>query len=291
MIGQVTAQGDFELVFDGGETTRLGKGLQKGEKLDPVSMQTSIAVLKRFASHCEEKGVEKIACVGTNALRTAVDADHFIHQVQRECGITPRVIDETEEAMLSFLSVQQDPLMPKNAVVMDVGGGSTEYIFHHEEGSGDQLHTISLPVGAVGLTEQFLFHDPPSDDEIIKLRNEIEKVLSSIPLDLKGELVGIGGTIVTLGSMHLCLDAFEREKIHGLRLTIDGLRALVNELQARNLAARKEIRGLPPDRADIILAGALIIPATMEKLQKKTLHISSHGLRYGLFYQSFMCAE
>ena len=288
MIGQVTAQGAFEVIFDGGETTRLGRGLHKGKTLDPVSIQTSIAVLKRFASQCEGEGVQKIACVGTNALRTAVDADQFIHLVQSECDITPRVIDEKEEAVLSYLSVKHDPLLPSDAVVMDVGGGSTEYIFRHDENSSDDLKAISLPVGAVGLTEQFLFHNPPSQHEVQKLQDEIEKPLRSIPLDLQGALVGIGGTAVTLGSMHLGLDAFDREKIHDLRLTINDLRTQVRELQEKNLAARKEIKGLPPDRADIILAGSLIILATMERLQKDTLHISAHGLRYGLFYQEFL---
>ena len=105
---------------------------------------------------------------------------------------------------------------------------------------------------------------------------------------LKGALVGIGGTVITLGSIHLGLNAFDREKIHGLRLTVKEIKALVKELQAKDLAARKQIKGLPTDRADIILAGTLIILATMERLQKVTIHISTQGLRYGLFYQEFM---
>lgn len=254
-------------------------------------MQKSIETLKRFVFLCQKEGVKEIACVGTNALRTAADTDQFIHHVQRECGITPRVIDENEEAMLSYLSVQHDPLMPHDAVVMDVGGGSSEYIFRYKKGPVDHLHTISLPVGAVGLTEQFLLHDPPSHNDCQKLQKQIEKTLHSIPLGLKGELVGIGGTAVTLASMLLCLEAFDREKIHGLRLTINELRTQVSELQGKNLAARKEIKGLPPERADIILSGALIILATMERLKKDALYISSHGLRYGLFYQEFLNAE
>jgi exopolyphosphatase/guanosine-5'-triphosphate,3'-diphosphate pyrophosphatase len=291
LIGRVSVQGVFEVVFDGGETTRLGRGLQKGKKLDPVSVQKSIEVLKRFVSLCYGEGVTEIACVGTNALRTAADADQFIHQVQKECGIIPRVIDETEEAMLSYISVQQDPLMPPDAVVMDVGGGSTEYIFHRKEGSADQLCTISLSLGAVDLTEKFLLADPPSHKEVQNLRKEIGKTLYGIPSPLGGALVGIGGTAVTLGSMHLGLDAFDREKIHGLLLTINELRAQVKELEDRNLTARKEIKGLSPDRADIILAGAILILYSMERLKKDTLNISSHGLRYGLFYQEFIGAE
>jgi exopolyphosphatase/guanosine-5'-triphosphate,3'-diphosphate pyrophosphatase len=259
--------------------------------LDPASIRASIDTLKRFCSLCQRKRVEEIAAVGTNALRMARDADPFVQQVHKECGITPRVISEKEEALLSFLSVQQDPLMSSAAMVMDVGGGSTEYIFRMGEDPSQPLQCISLPLGALRLTEEFLHDDPASRDEVTKLRNEIDRALLRIPPSLEGELVGIGGTVATLGSMHLGLDSFDREKVHGLLLTIDELRAQVKELQAKDLARRKQIKGLPTERADIILAGAMIILSTMERLKKEALHISCRGLRYGLFYQQFMCTE
>jgi exopolyphosphatase/guanosine-5'-triphosphate,3'-diphosphate pyrophosphatase len=288
LIGQINPEGAFEVIQDRGETTRLGRGLQKGGKLAPLSVKKSIAALKRFCSLCEEEGVKEIACVGTNALRMAKDADTFCRLVNKECGVSIRIISEEEEARLSYLSVQKDPLIPQDAVVMDVGGGSTEYIFHREEGLTDELQTISLPLGAVHLTEQCLHHDPPSSDEVKKLQDEIDKKLHRVPSPLPGELVGIGGTAVTLGAMYLALNAFDGEKVHGLQLTLNELRDQVQELREKDLAARKRIKGLPPDRADIILAGAMIILATMERLHKEALHISSHGLRYGLFYQNFM---
>jgi exopolyphosphatase/guanosine-5'-triphosphate,3'-diphosphate pyrophosphatase len=269
----------------------LGKGLQREGELDPLSAKKSIAALKRFCSRCEQEGVKEIACVGTNALRMAQDADAFCRRVQEECGISPRVISEEDEALFSYLSVQKDPLMPQDAVVMDVGGGSTEYIFRHAEGLSHQVRTISIPLGAVGLTEQFLHHDPPSINEVNKLHAEIAKTLYPIPSPLTGELVGIGGTAATLGAMHLALDKFDWKKVHGLHLTLNELGGQVQELQTKDLATRKLIKGLPLDRADIILAGAMIILATMERLQKDVIHISTHGLRYGLFYQRFMGAE
>ena len=292
LIGQITPQGVFETIQDCGETTRLGKGLESGGQMDPLSVKKSIAALKRFFSLCEHEGVNEIACVGTNALRMAQNADQFIRQVLEECGISIRVISEEEEARLSYLSVQQDPLMPQDAVVMDVGGGSTEYIFRLAESpSSHQIQTISLPLGAVRLTEQFIIHDPSTRYEVQKLQDEIKKVLRDIPLTLAGELVGIGGTAVTLGAIHLGLNKFDWEKVHGLQLPIAALRDHVQTLKETDLEGRKQLKGLPPDRADIILAGAMIILATMERLNKDTLHISSHGLRYGLFYQSFVGAE
>lgn len=255
-----------------------------------MSIRASIDCLKRFLSLCQRKGVQEIAAVGTNALRMARDTDSFIQQVAKECGITPRVIGEQEEALLSFLSVQQDPHMPTAAMVMDVGGGSTEYTFRKGEDQSQPLELISLPLGALRLTEEFL-HDPPALDEVTKLRNKIDKTILQIPRHIVGGLVGIGGTATTLGSMRLGLDVFDQERIHGLQLTIDKLRAQVEELQEKDLTTRKQIKGLPAERADIVLAGAMIILSSMERLKKETIHISCHGLRYGLFYQRFMGME
>jgi exopolyphosphatase/guanosine-5'-triphosphate,3'-diphosphate pyrophosphatase len=269
----------------------LGRGLQAGGKFDPASIRASIDCLKRFRSICQREGVQEIAAVGTHALRMARDADQFIQLVHEECGITPRVISEEEEALLSFLSVQQDAHMPSAAMVMDVGGGSTEYISHQGEGPSQPLRCISLPLGALRLTEEFLRSDPPSRHEVAKLRNKINKTLLQIPPHREGALVGIGGTATTLGSMHLGLDIFDQERIHGLQLTIDELRSQVEKLQEKDLAGRKQIKGLAAERADIILAGAMIILASMERLKKEAIHISCHGLRYGLFYQRFMDTE
>ncbi|MCJ7547987.1 MAG: hypothetical protein MUP30_14435 [Deltaproteobacteria bacterium] len=262
-----------------------------GGKLDPMSIRASIDCLKRFRSLCQREGVQEIAAVGTNALRMARDTDSFIQQVTKECGITPRVVSEEEEASLSFLSVQKDPRMPSEAVVMDVGGGSTEYIFRTGKGSSQPLQCISLPLGALRLTEEFFHDDPPSHDAFIKLRHKIDETLLGIPPAIEGALVGIGGTATTLGSIYLGLDTFEREQIHGLQLTLDTLRVPVKQLQEKDLATRKQIKGLPAERADIILAGTMIIYCTMERLKKEAIHLSCHGLRYGLFYQRFMGAE
>jgi exopolyphosphatase/guanosine-5'-triphosphate,3'-diphosphate pyrophosphatase len=291
LIGLITPQDTFEVVLDIGETTRLGKGLSVGGKLDPMSIRVSIDCLKRFRSLCQREGVREIAAVGTNALRMARDTNSFIRRVTKECGITPRVIGEQEEALLSFLSVQQDPHMPRDAIVMDAGGGSTEYTFRTKKKPFQPLQCISLPLGALRLTEEFLHDDPPAFDEVTKLRNKIDETTLHIPLHIEGDLVGIGGTATTLGSMHLGLDVFDQGLIHGLPLNIDDLRTHMKELQKKSLARRKQIKGLPAERADIVLAGAMIIISSMERLNKETLHISCHGLRYGLFYQQFMGAE
>jgi exopolyphosphatase/guanosine-5'-triphosphate,3'-diphosphate pyrophosphatase len=265
--------------------------LQVGGRLDPESIRASIDCLKRFRSLCQREGVQEITAVGTHALRTAQDAGPFIQQVREESDITLRVISEQEESLLSFLSVKQDPRMPKASMVMDVGGGSTEYIFRTGKSPSEPLQCISLPLGALILTEEFLHRDPPTHDEVIGLRTKIDRTLLRLPPTMEGELVGIGGTIVSLGSMHRKLKIFDQEQIHGLLLDIDDLKARVKELQKKSLVRRRQTRGLPRERADIILAGAVIILSSMERLQKDVIHISCRGLRYGLFYQQFMGTE
>ncbi len=283
LIGEITPQRSLEVVMDIAETTRLGRGLQKGGRLNPRSVEQSISVLKKFVALCHQQGVQEIAAVATHPLRIASDSKEFLALVQRECPILPRIIDGKEEAYLSLLAVQKDPLMPPEAWVIDAGGGSTEYSL-----SSLPLKTISLPLGAVNLTEEFLRTDPPSQDEVIRLQKEIEKTLHRLPSNIGGELVGIGGTAVTLGSIHLGLKKFDRRKIHGVQLSRGEIRALVLRLLRIDLAVRKTINGLPPQRADILPAGAMIIHASMERFAKESIHISCHGMRYGLFYQRFM---
>jgi exopolyphosphatase/guanosine-5'-triphosphate,3'-diphosphate pyrophosphatase len=288
LVGTVTPQRTLQVVLDIEETTRLGRGLQKRGVLDPQGVRKSITVLKRFVSICHREGVKELVAIGTNPLRVAADTKEFIQLVKKECGISVRVIAAKEEAYLSFLAAQRDPLIPRNALVLDVGGGSTEYIFRQEGNPLHLLETISLPMGAVNLTEKFLSTDPPFYSELTKLQREIKKNLNRLPPSIEEEVVGIGGTAVTLGSIYLGLEEFNREKIHGLRLSIDDISTQVRELQSKDITDRKKIRGLPQDRADIILAGAMIILLSMERLERDVLYISCHGLRYGLFYQRFL---
>jgi len=283
LIGEITPQNTLQVVLESEETTRLGRGLQAGGRLDRHSVQKSIAVLKNYVSLCRQKAAKEVVAVGTNALRLAGDAAEFLQLVKRECHLLPQIIDAQQEAYFSYLAVEKDPMMPPDAFVIDVGGGSTEYTF-----PCIPFQAISLPLGAVRLTEEFLHGDPPAPDEVSRVQMQTEKHLDSLPAAIEEELVGIGGTAVTLGSIHLGHKEPNHNKIHGMKLSRREIRALTNRLLSVNLSARKNINGLPPARADIMPAGAMIILASMERFKKKQIHISCRGLRYGLFYERFM---
>ncbi len=288
LIGEVNANGTLDMLCDIGETTRLGRGLSKGKLLHPESVHASIVTLKKFVSLCDKEGVEEIAVVGTNALRLAQDADQFIKRVRNECGIVLRVINEREEGLFTNLSVQRDPSMPHDAIVIDVGGGSTEYIFNDRGDNSSTDEIVSLLLGAVSLTEKIVRHDPPTRHELVKLRREINAGLKHILVAENRTIVGIGGTATTIAAINLGLNKFDRTMIHGHQLTIDELKTLVKKLQMLDIESKKKVPGLSPDRADIIMAGAMIILASMEKIGSPLIYISCCGLRYGLLYRMAM---
>jgi exopolyphosphatase/guanosine-5'-triphosphate,3'-diphosphate pyrophosphatase len=288
LIGEVNVDGMLKISHDIAETTRLGRGLSKGKLLHPESVLASIVTLKKYVSLCYKEGVEEIAAVGTSALRLARDADQFIKRVTNECSIIPRVINEKEEALLTNLSVQRDRRMPHDAIVIDAGGGSTEYILNDTGNNCSTDNVLSLPLGAVSLTEKFVRHDPPTRNELVKLKREIDDQLKHILVTGKRTMVGIGGTATTIAAINLGLNKFDRTKIHGYQLAIDELGSIVKKLQALDIESKKKVSGLPPDRADIIMAGAMIILASMEKIESPIVYISCYGLRYGLLYRMAM---
>jgi exopolyphosphatase/guanosine-5'-triphosphate,3'-diphosphate pyrophosphatase len=246
LIGEVNVDGMFNIFYDIAETTRLGRGLSKGKLLHPESVLASIVTLKKYVSLCYKEGVEEIAAVGTNALRLARDADQFIKRVHNECSIIPRVINEKEEALLTNLSVQRDPRMPHDAIVIDAGGGSTEYILNDTGNNCSTDNVLSLPLGAVSLTEKFVRHDPPTRNELVKLKREIDDQLKHILVTGKRTMVGIGGTATTIAAINLGLNKFDRAKIHGHQLAIDELGSIVKKLQALDIESKKKFPACLP---------------------------------------------
>jgi exopolyphosphatase/guanosine-5'-triphosphate,3'-diphosphate pyrophosphatase len=285
LIAEASADGSLNILHDIGETTRLGRGLSGARLLQQESMEASIVTLKKYIALCYKEKVDQISAIGTNALRLAKNTDQFIKRVRNECSITLRVITEREEALLTNLSVQRDPHMPHDAIVIDVGGGSTEYIFNNAKDNSSIDTVGSLPIGAVNLTEKFIYHDPPTRSELLRLKKEINNALNYILFSVNQPMVAIGGSATTIAAINLGLNKYDRTMIHGYKLTMRQLKAIVTRLQCLDNESKKNIPGLSADRADIIMAGAMIILASMEKIGSSIIYISCYGVRYGLLYQ------
>jgi exopolyphosphatase/guanosine-5'-triphosphate,3'-diphosphate pyrophosphatase len=197
------------------------------------------------------------------------------------------VISGEEEASLSYLAVARDEReTAKPILVVDVGGGSTEFIL----GEGERvLEWVSLPLGLVGLTEQFLISDPVREEEWDRMADVIRASLSEIPHPSESfSMVSVGGTGTTLVSVQLRLKEFISERTHHVILSKEAIQNQLSLYRSKTLEGRKSIPGLPWDRADVILAGGTILYLAMEELRCPSVMISTHGVRYGLLYQKLM---
>ncbi|NWF92156.1 MAG: Ppx/GppA family phosphatase [Syntrophaceae bacterium] len=264
---------------------RLGEGVQKDSVLYQDSMKRGFQTLARYMEHCQSMGVQKIFAVGTSALREARNSEAFIRMVKERLGLSIEIISGEEEARLSFLAVAKDlKEMERSTFVIDIGGGSTEFIL----GRGEQIaHWMSLPLGSVRFTERHLLSDPVREEEWKEMEREIRKLLTRVPHP-RGpfSMVAVGGTATTLASVEQGLEEFIPEKIHHFVLKKESLRNQLHLYRSKTIAQRKTIPGLPPDRADVILAGGAILLMAMEKFGVSSLLISCHGVRYGVLYKN-----
>ncbi len=263
---------------------RLGEGLQKNGILSEEAMNRGLQTLAQYLKECQTMGVQKIFAVGTSALREAKNSDHFSKWVKEKLNLSIEVISGEEEAQLSFLAVARDLKETKKSVlVVDVGGGSTEFI----SGRGDRIDQwVSLPLGSVRFTEQFLRSDPAQEEEWEKMKREISTLLGKIPRPEEPfSMVAVGGTATTLASVEQGLKEFIPEKIHHFVLRKEALGNQLLLFQSKTIDERRKIPGLPPARADVILAGGTILYFAMEKVECPSVLISCHGVRYGLLYK------
>jgi exopolyphosphatase/guanosine-5'-triphosphate,3'-diphosphate pyrophosphatase len=263
---------------------RLGEGLQKNGVLSREAMERGLRTLSQYLDRCRQMEVQQILAVGTSALREAGNSRDFLEWIERKLHIPIEVISGEEEAHLSFLSVARDlKEASREILVVDVGGGSTEFIL----GKGDQVREwMSLPIGSVRFTEQFLTLDPVREEEWGSMEAEIRQWLVRSPRPRGGLcMVAVGGTATTLASVEQKLQEFIPERIHHFTLTREALRRQLDLFRSKPLSERRKIPGLPPARADVILAGGAILSLAMEETGCPSALISCHGIRYGLLYK------
>jgi exopolyphosphatase/guanosine-5'-triphosphate,3'-diphosphate pyrophosphatase len=277
-------QGRIKPLFEMETVVRLGERIHENGVLLKEAMSRGLQALSQYLERCRAMEVQKIFAAGTSALREAKNSGDFLKLVEGELDLSIEVISGQEEAQLSFLAVARDlEETRKTFLVVDVGGGSTEFIL----GKGDQIQQwVSLPLGSVRFTEQFLGSDPVREEEWQEMEREIRKRLIRIPRTTEPlSMVAVGGTATTLASVELGLEEFAVEKIHHFILQKEALNNQLSLYRTKTIKERKKIPGLPGARADVILAGAATLYLTMEEVQCPSVLISCHGVRYGLLYR------
>jgi exopolyphosphatase/guanosine-5'-triphosphate,3'-diphosphate pyrophosphatase len=280
--------GGFRMLDDFAEITRLGQGVDQTRRIGPEGEQRSREVLQRYLRQCHDRGVEEIYAVGTSALRDAANSGEIRSRVRLQLGLDIRVLSGKEEAAYSFLAVQRGlSFAGQELVVVDIGGGSTEFIW----GNGDGMqHAVSINVGSVRLTERFLRSDPVSQAECRQVVEAIESELANLPAtsaDLAPavKMIGIAGTFTTLAAVEKKLFPYSHRDVHGSSLALAEVRRQRKLFQRKTIEERKKIRGLQPKRADVILAGAILIERIMTKFRADPVIVSDQGVRYGLLYE------
>ncbi|HEX9273221.1 MAG TPA: Ppx/GppA phosphatase family protein [Candidatus Binatia bacterium] len=288
LIAELKNDGSFDILDDLAEITRLGQGVHQTGRISPEGEERSLKVLQRYLERCKRLNVEEIIAVGTSALRDARNSAEVRARFKKQLGLDVRVISGDEEAAYSFLAVQKGlPLNRRELLVVDVGGGSTEFIRGNAAGV---VEAISINVGSVRLTEQFLRSDPVQTEECEKMVVAIEKKLTRLPNQwLKDNsiltLVGIAGTFTTLSAVEKKLVCYTHGEVHGSRLTLTEVRRQVALFQGKTIMERKAIPGLEPKRADVILAGACLIERIMTLFHSERVIVSDQGVRYGLLHE------
>ncbi|MFY1830084.1 Ppx/GppA family phosphatase [Myxococcus fulvus] len=288
LVAERTEDGRFEAVLERAEITRLGRGVDATRRLSPEGMEATLAVLEAFAREAREQGAQDIAVSATSAARDAVNGAEFLEAAKTRAGVTVEIISGQLEAELSFAAVSSDfageaagPLL-----VLDIGGGSTEFIYGNPAGHVDFRH--SFDVGAVRLTERFVSSDPISAEDRARIQAHLRETFKALPPPPPASvLVGVAGTVTTVYAVKHAIDPYDAARVHGGTLSVGELGALADQLCQQPLAARRALPGMQPKRADVIPAGALILLEAVKALGLDGCRVSDRGLRWGLLAHRF----
>jgi exopolyphosphatase/guanosine-5'-triphosphate,3'-diphosphate pyrophosphatase len=281
LVADIDEDGRISPLRDMERTTRLGRGLAEAGRLHPEPVGKSIHVIDEYLTICKHMGVNRVLTVGTSALRDAENAGGFLESVRRRFGLTVQILSGDEEARLSYLAVERELDRGSPLFVIDIGGGSVEFIL----GRKTRISALySLDLGAVRLTETFLGSDPVTEEEYRQMMDHITRTLSSLEPPPTRHVVGLGGTITTISTVHRGKNRFDPSLIHGSVISQEDVARQVSLYKRLTLSQRRRIPGLPQERADVILAGAAILLRAMDSLGFDHLIVSCHGLRYGLVY-------
>jgi len=286
LVAEFDPQGGIKVIDEVKDQPRLAAGIAESNRLDEFAMARALQTLGRMREVAERRGVKRISAVATSAVREADNGKAFVDRVRREVGIPLRIIDPETEAALSWRSVAHHfPLGTGRALVADIGGGSLELI-----GAINGLVelTRSLPLGAVRLTEQYLFEDRSRSKEVAKLRSKVRKQLKKAGRWREWNnvtLIGSGGTFTNLARMVLARRGHPTEAAHGEIIKTAEVEQMLEWLCTLSVDRRRNVPGLNPQRADIILAGLAVTAELLNLVEARSLTVSAFGLREGLLLE------
>lgn len=284
LIGEKNSNNSFNILVREVEITRLGEGVDENKNLNKSAVKRVEAALKKYKNIIEKYEVEKVRIIGTSALRDVNNSDLLAESIEK-MGFELEIISGEEEAELNYLGASSN--LEANFLLIDIGGGSTEFIWANQ----NKINFKSLDIGCVRLTERFI--DSPakkvSAKEIENIKKYVENLLkSSLKLKQNFRIKGVGGTITTLAAIKLELTEYLSEKIENLEITKIELEQIISKLTELKLEKRAMIKGLQAKRADIIVAGLIILNSILDYFGSENLVVSDQDLLYGLLKEELV---
>jgi len=266
------------------EITRLGAGVDADGRLSDEAMQRVYAVLDSYRELIDEHGDEDAVAVLTSAVRDAANGREFADAVRERWRIEPHVLTGDEEARLTFLGAtsERDPDDRTPTLVVDIGGGSTEFVI----GVGREMSFhVSNQAGVVRQTERHLHSDPPTADDQAALARDAREILSAgVPERWRrdvGHAIAVAGTATSLASIAQSLEPYDPDRVEGYVLSAEECQRSLERLAGMTLAERRQVRGLQPDRAPTIVAGVIILLVTLELFGLDRVEVSEHDILRG----------
>jgi exopolyphosphatase/guanosine-5'-triphosphate,3'-diphosphate pyrophosphatase len=257
--------------------TRLGEGVDARRRLLPAPVARVRNALADYRRILESLEAERTLAIATSAVREAENGEAFLGEVEWSYGFATRMLTGDDEALLTRRGVASGRELLPGTLVIDIGGGSTELIL-------DEFH-VSLELGAVRHTERFLFSDPPAADELAGCAGAVRALLAErVPNEIRGAAtaaVGVAGTVTTLAALDLGLARYDRKRVDGHRLAAASARAQLERLAALPLAERREVPSLEPERAPVIVAGAVILTEILDVFGLDAIDASEHDILDG----------
>ncbi|WP_433571554.1 exopolyphosphatase [Streptomyces sp. CA-251247] len=261
---------------------RLGQGVDRTGRLAPEALERTFAACREYADVIKEHGAQKVRFVATSASRDAENRGDFVRGVLDILGVEPEVITGDQEAEFSFTGATKELAGDEERLVVDIGGGSTEFVI----GRRTVEAARSVDIGCVRLTERHVRSDPPAAAEVAAIRADIEAALDlaelTVPLSGAGTLVGLAGSVTTVAGIALGLDAYDSTAIHHARISYEKVAEVTRRLLESTHDERAAIPVMHPGRVDVIAAGALVLLAVMERIGAGEVVVSEHDILDGI---------
>lgn len=255
--------------------TKLGEGVDERRRLLPVPIARVRNCLTDYRRELESLGADRTLAIATSAVRDAENGEAFLGEIEWSYGFATRLLDGAEEAAMMARGVLAGRAAPDDALLVDIGGGSTELV---RCASGEVAFATSLDVGCVRLTERFLLSDPPAPRELLAAAMQVRELLP--PLE-PSSAIGVAGTVTTLAALDLELAAYDPARTHGHRITFDAVEEQLSRLAGMRLEERLEVPALEPGRAPVIVAGLVVLREIMEAYELDAIEASETDILQG----------